>query len=344
MAAITVGDRVDRLSGMYDAGLASLKPDYLADYYADCFVERKGDASVRAFGVDAEAPWPERALEHATVNSQYISVYRIHSKDHFLSGFNFPANWADSERKAQAQERFSPVGAVGHYFGLTLDAALDEACFYGDGSIDVRRRMILVLECSFDNLLYLTVQSALQAAWELVGLPPVSLMEMYLRIMDPETGNREADAIGAWARSHGFDGVIFPSARYGQREDLERARAAGREPIPVMNTVFIGSHLCVQGLATWGFKNVLVAHLQQTGAGKRFHPVYAEPNLVLFDGSQIGGKNRAVFYQTFPLDMAKEVEDLDPRLKSKSYTHFVEKDGAVTIVEQGPDFSSFTNL
>ena len=68
------------------------------------------------------------------------------------------------------------------------------------------------------------------------------------------------------------------------------------------------------------FNQQLFAHLNSYNPDAI--PIFAEPNLVMFDIEAIGGLDRAVFYWTFNLNRSEVVGQMDRRLGSKSYTMF----------------------
>lgn len=253
--------------------------------------------------------WPESAVEHCVVRTEYRPVYRIHSKEYLETGVRYPRNWASSERKRLRADRYSPFGTEGFYFGLTLEAAEDEARFPG-GSIDPAEYLILVLYCCFDNVLDLTA-GCLGAVWEVVGLgSSTSMIDMYLAIMDPETGNRVTNGIGVWARERGFDGLIYPSARYGQGAWFEAKAREGFTLLPAVNFVDMGSHM-TPSVAVMHSTTAVMNAIEQAGGIEHCIPVWAEPNLVLFDGHQVSGDRWGVVYRTFPLGAREEVISLD---------------------------------
>ena len=321
------GSQPDRLTGAFQMAPTDFPGGDFADFYAHCSAKR--DLHLRECGVEFNnKSWPRRAIEHARICTTYIPVYRIHSKQYFTSGAGYPNNWLATERRRSRNDRYSPYGFDGLYFGLSLQAAENEARYYGSGTISSDNSMILVIECCFDNLLYLTC-GVLAAVWQVVGLPTVeSGMEMYLRILDPRTDNETTNRIGLWARAEGFSGLVFPSARYGQEEWLQRKKADGFTLVPAINFVDLGSHLC-QG---WPAPMIDVmtsvdAEINRRGGLDRCIPVFAEQNLVLFDSSQIAGDTWGVVYQTFPAEMRQTVlEQDDPKRFAKSYTYWTSDD------------------
>jgi hypothetical protein len=311
------------VKGYYDARLTGL--DVLPDvdsHWSDCFDVRHAE-DFHFPDPNTLPPLPDRQLKLGTVKTEYVSFYRVHSKKYFGWGADFPSNWRDDDRKRSAVERFSPPGTVGHYFGLTPDAALDEALYYGNGQIDSQERFFLMIRCYFDNLLYLTQVGVLAAVWKLLNLDRMSLGDMYFKIMDPHTDSEITNKIGIWSREYGFAGLIFPSARYGQQLDIEALRKAGCRPFPALNAVSIGSRLDKR---VQPFEAVLSDNVIYEEAGPTDGTpvaIYAEPNLVLFSGDQLQGSDRAIFYVGVPLEHRDYVIATDLRMQKKKIEHWM---------------------
>ena len=253
--------------------------------------------------------WPRSAIQHARVRTALISTYRVHSRRHFAGGERFPESWPSKDLKRSLAERYSPPGTIGYYFGLTIDAALDEVQYYNPG-IDLTQnesKILLVHRTHYHDLLYLT--PVLPAVWAQLGLPEMDTWDKYLTIMDPRTGNDITNRIGLWAREEGFKGIIYPSARYGQRVDW---MAANKRPVfPALNFVEIGSHLCEEGVAMHMTLNELAKTL--TSLTEPPPIVFSEPNVVVFDEDAVAGRDRPVFYTTYKLDESERIRNLDDR-------------------------------
>ena len=113
-AGFTLGHQIEKLTGFYHE-CVSLNPKYLSNYYWYCAQQRQIPPEL-LFHEKLKNNNPdhkEQALEYATIQTQYISIYRIHPKKYFLTGYDFPKNW-DSERKISKSERYSPIGVGGH--------------------------------------------------------------------------------------------------------------------------------------------------------------------------------------------------------------------------------------
>jgi hypothetical protein len=321
VACACEGDRIDRLRGAFwmratpyqtgiDGHLEIWNAERL-DIVEETITER--------YARREQKPWPERDIDMATVNTVYIPLYRVHSKEHFLAGQQYPNNWQISERKKAAQERFSPAGVEGFYFGLTLEAAENEARHYGKGVID-ETKMILVLLACFDRLLYLPI--CIQAIWCVLGFPkPDHPMEMLLATMDRSTNNEVANEIGKWARESGFAGILYPSARYDDVARLERLRAEGKTIIPELNFVYIGSHLCRNLLGFIAHSPIVDLYQHAKGVGETVR-LRTEPDLVVFDGRRLMGDPCGVVYETFPLGDRLEAQHRDdPWRQVKPFVH-----------------------
>lgn len=255
--------------------------------------------------------WPSSAIQHARVRTALISTYRVHSRRFFAAGERFPESWPSKDVKVGLAERYSPPGTIGYYFGLTVDAALDEARYY-DPEINLTQNMsqiLLVHRTYYHDLLYLT--PVLPAVWTHLGLPAMHTWDMYITIMDPLTANDVTDLIGLWAREEGFKGIIYPSARYDQRLDWDEETR--RVAFPALNFVEIGSHLCEQGVAMQMTLNELASTLSRITIAEPPPIVYSEPNLVVFDEDAVAGRDRPVFYTTYELHESEQVKILDER-------------------------------
>jgi hypothetical protein len=279
--------------------------------------------------------WPRSAIQHARVRTALISTYRVHSRRHFAGGERFPESWPSKDIKAPIAERYSPSGTIGYYFGLTIDAALDEAQYYNP-EINLTKnqsKILLVHRTHYHDLLYLT--PVLSAVWAQLGLPEMHTWDMYLTIMDPRTGNDITDRIGLWAREEGFKGVIYPSARYGQRVDwMDDTK---RAVFPALNFVEIGSHLCEQGVAMHMTLNELVRTL--TWIAEPPQIVFSEPNLVVFDEEAVAGRDRPVFYTTYELHESAHLKILDDRKGLKTQVKLSYDEKKIVVYVDHPKYT-----
>lgn len=250
---------------------------------------------------------------HARIRTALISTYRVHPKKYFKGGANFPDSWPKNQIKERIDERYSPAGTIGFYFGLTLDAALDEAKYY-DPLLNIaenQSHFLMVHRTYYYDLLYLT--PVLGTVWSYLDLPAMdNTWDMYRSIMDPTTNNEITNQIGLWAREEGFRGIVYPSARYGQRNI---SGSQNKQLVfPALNFVEIGSHLCEQGVAMHMTLNELANTLTDMSATDSPPSiVYSEPNLVIFDEDAVAGRDRPVFYSTYGLNESEFVRNCDER-------------------------------
>ena len=309
MGWLQYGNVVDNQLGICNGAIGDLPTHDFSEYHKKCTSQRIDDLGGQRLAVIRTANTP--------IRTRYVPFYRIHSRKHFHSAEHFYRNWDVSERRLEKHDRFSPTGTLGFYFGATLDAAIDEALYYGDGEI-TNDHFILVLDVCLDNILYLMHPVILKLVWAHLQLPVISIFDMYLSIMDDDRQSDICNTISGWARSNGYEGILYPSARFGQKflSDL-----APENMVPAVNFVELGSQICRGATepAMW-FNQQLFAHLNKHSPDAI--PVFAEPNLVMFDIEAIGGLDRAIFYWTFNLNRSEDISRMDRRLGSKSYTMF----------------------
>jgi hypothetical protein len=323
--------------GLYDA-TQSEGPISEENYYAlhDEVAKREHPVTRSHLIPQKLSPYPLGAIENARVRTAVISTYRIHPKKYFFGGSDFSKNWEPRKEKIKAAERFSPPGTIGYYFGLTLDAALDEAHHYAGANTNFEQdnsKLILLHRTYYQDLLYLA--PVLPAIWEYLGLPTMPPWEMYIAVMTPHTANKITDSIGMWAREHGFKGIIFPSARYGQQLDQKEI---SDDRFPILNFVEIGSHLCEQGIA---IQMTLHALFQGVAANPRFPLpalVYSEPNLVIFDGKAVAGLDRPVFYATYNMQEVDIVKANDERAGLKHEIEYGHDEKTISLYVDDPKF------
>jgi hypothetical protein len=329
------------IMGLYDGtrGEGAISESAFWNHHEE--VARREHPITRGHRISAKlGEWPSRAIEHARVRTALVSTYRVHSRQYFSGSVDFPKIWAPREIKSRAPERFSPAGTIGYYFGLTVDAALDEAAYYGarSGDADISKdssKLLLVHRTYYHDLLYLA--PVLDAVWAHLSLPSMNVWDMYVAIMDPRTTNTFTDTIGRWAREAGFAGIVYPSARFGQRLDP----AAGSMPsarFPVLNFVEIGSHLCEQGIGISSTLSVLASELATLNSDQPPPLVYSEPNLVIFDEAAVAGRDRPVFYQTYEMREADVLRELDERQTLKSQILYRYDAEEITLFVQHPKY------
>lgn len=308
--------RPERHYGVRDERSASIRAEWIPDCYHMCARERIRDPYFQGVIIPGQRC---DLVKHAIVRTNYIPLYRIHSKTHLHLGDDFPRNWESSARKRSRADRYSPFGTEAHYFGLTLAGAENEALYYSDGFLDPVQSLLFVLDLCLDGILDL-LSSQLKHIWILAGLDPdLSIDQMYVRLMDPNTDNPATNAIGLWARRQpGVRGLIYPSARYGQLDWIAKGVAQGMKPVPLINRVSVGSHLD----RTFTAACLDVAHSVLTAHDMRKQgefPVSAEANIALFDNTQLLGRETPVFYQTCHLDERGEVAAEDEPSRQRSF-------------------------
>lgn len=345
MLSFTHGDRLERITGLYSYSQTNWDMQTGPEYIYLGWGEQRL-LELRLLNISRltqkydsrEEKKLEQALQHSAVSSYYIPLYRIHKKKHFQAGVDYPLNWVERKEKQEASQRYSPPGTSGYYFGLTLDAAEDEILHYskleGKSEIDSEEYMILVIEACLDNILYLPTP-AINAVWEAIGLePPQSLIELYLSLIHSETNNSITNKIGVWARKQGYDGIIYPSARYGQEERIMKKVAQGYKLIPVVNFIDIGSHL-EDGVTPHSQMAIaLMKEISRLGQDNCV-PIFAEPNLVLFSGVQVSGRYRGVMYQTFPMAQRNQALAQDDRMRQfKNYFYWTSKEKPKWMLEE----------
>jgi len=315
MAWTEVELRLNRLIGVHDDRLAVIRSHAIPDYYDACARERLQDEYFQGIIIRRE-PNP---LADSVVRTTYIPLYRYHSKRYFFRGEEFPRNWEPSERKRLPVDRYSPFGTQGHYFSLTLEGAENEALYYGRGVVDKNEMIIVVLDLYLDGILDL-LSSKLSELWKLAGLErDIPIDEMYLRLMNPRTDNAVTNAIGLWARRElAVSGLIYPSARYGQLDWVARGVSKGLKPVPLINRVAVGSQIDRSFFMSSIRLAQTVFNAHEMRTRKEF-PVSAEASLVLFDGNPLYGRDRAVFYQTCPVDDRTEVEAEDDKARQQNF-------------------------
>ena len=256
-------------------------------------------------------PYPQRAIEAARVETALISTYRIHQLARLGTGAEYPSTWSPHPARASAPCRYSPSGYEGYYLGLTVDAALDEASYYHGCDVEqqgLAGSVLLVLRTFFTDLLYLA--PVIDAVWEILEFAPMPCWEMYARIMDHSSDNEYTNMIGTWAREQGFKGLVFPSARFSQRELLEVSNC---DHFPLLNFTEMGTHLCESGLAVMQTIQRVSTGINPERPLRSPIPICSEPNVVIFDHEVLDGSRTPVFYRTYEIQESASVRMLDDR-------------------------------
>lgn len=324
--------------GMYDGTLPDEPMPEAAYLEYHELISRREHPRTRGHRFPETVPdLPLRAVQHARVRTAVISTYRIQSKRYFIGGKLFPKMWEPSDRKRDRPQRFSPPGTIGYYFGLTPDAALDEASYYAGRDLERQpdpSNIILVHRTFYTDLLYLA--PVLPMLWEYLGLHQMPLSDMYLAVMNPAPSNEFTNKIGSWARDAGFKGIVFPSARY-----TDRLIVTGGAPdrFPLLNFVELGSHLCEQGLALQFALHGLAGGIARNPPLKPPTIVYSEPNLVVFDPAAVSGLDRPVFYATYHAQELPLVREQDDRENTKHRIMYGHDEKQITLFVKGSKYS-----
>ena len=285
------------------------------EHYSRCFDEKAEEGHWFPFG-KRKSNYDDRLIALATCDTHYATYYRICSKKYFCTGVDFPRNWEDSKRKLTDHQRYSPPGTVGHYLGCTYQAATDEMLYYGKGKIDKSKSMLLVMECYFQGLLYLHEYNVLAAVCDKIGYEYDDPLELMMQMLAPETDNALTDQIGQWARSQDIQGLVYPTARYAQKQRIEHARKAGQPMYPMVNYVPLSSRMDFGGISS-GLMIYAAAWRKHGVDFDKWLPIYADLNVILFSGEQLTGADHAIFWQACELDDAHFLVELDQRPTSE---------------------------
>jgi hypothetical protein len=144
------------------------------------------------------------------------SVYRWHTRDWLFQGAEFHRTFEDGPWKWDAQGRFAGKGInCGHYFGLSVAAANEEAKHYG---IDTSTSALIELEGKSRRILDLTHPDVIRAVFETCVDEHRVVSHSYYTMLEElierdEGGSVITNYIGHWARRQGYEGILFFSAR-----------------------------------------------------------------------------------------------------------------------------------
>jgi hypothetical protein len=144
------------------------------------------------------------------------NVYRWHAREHVHEGDAFFKTFEDGPWKWAAQGRFAGKNLnCGHYFGLSVEAATEEAKYYG---IDEQKAVLLELEGASTRILDLTHPDVMRAIFEMHidnhEIVSWSYFNMLQELVERgQGGNVTTDYIGYRAKEEGYDGILFFSAR-----------------------------------------------------------------------------------------------------------------------------------
>ena|GEM_PF-4182240 len=259
----------------------------------------------------------ERLKLLARVSTKYAKFFRIHKKEYIHVNENYPKMWEEGHWKHDRKERFCPIGKLGFFFGLTSDAALDEMRFYTSNSfIDSEKYCVLIMEMCLNDILYLLEPTVLEMIWRDIGIAPCnSFSEMYLKLMDLSTNNETCNSIGAWARDNGYAGIVFPSARYAQKDDYKQAKRDNLTIIPEIDIVDLGTFFCKLSFAMGG----VCLNMEYEGNTKKPWILYTQPNLVLFDNKQLVElkDHYPIYYSVLDIDMTDRIRQVSHRINTR---------------------------
>lgn len=153
------------------------------------------------------------------------TIYRWQARERVVDGDRFYAMFEDGPWKWAAQGRFAGKGInCGHYFGLSVDAATEEAQHYG---IDTTGGVLLAVEGASRRILDLTHPDVIRAQFERYvdnhQLVTRSYYTMLSELVERGNGgNVITDYLGYQASREGYDGILFFSARVLHQADIDR--------------------------------------------------------------------------------------------------------------------------
>ncbi len=275
---------------------------------------------------------PHESFEAARSRTALISTYRVHEAKYYQGGRSFPEMWKPFPKKIEISQRYSPPGTIGYYFGLNVNAALDEARFgYGPDVEGDTTKLVLVHRTYYEDILYLA--PVLWQVWGHLNLPEMPLWQMYLSIMDPDTSNNYANEIGLWAREYGYKGIMYPSARYA---DWDKSLPIA-SLFPILNFTPIGSYLCEHSFGPQMVLQLLAKGISETMIDSPPKLVTSEPNLVIFDEKMVAGLDRPVFYTTYFMHEARKVDELDERAGTNEQITFGLDKKEIVLALETPD-------
>jgi hypothetical protein len=168
-----------------------------------------------------EEPWEEQFAPAGHENLPYAIVllgnaYRWQNNSHLHRGAEFYRMFEDGPWKWAAQGRFAGKDLnCGHFFGLSVEAATEEAAHYG---IDESQSTLLRLEFESVRVMDLTRPDFIkQLVTENIGNHQRishSYYSMVSELIERVTGgNGVTDYLGYRAHRLGYQGILFYSAR-----------------------------------------------------------------------------------------------------------------------------------
>jgi len=191
------------------------------------------------------------------------TAFRWHATERVETGAAFHRMFVDGPWKWDAQARFAGAGInCGHYFGLSIEAATEEAGYYGT---DTAAATLIAIEGESSRILELTHPEVIKAVFEAhVDDHQVVSRSYYTMLQElieqQKGGNAITDYLGWWAKRSGYDGILFFSARalkqaatYNYNRNLEgltyqAAFYEMRKDPRLLNVVFLSGARLVGGI------------------------------------------------------------------------------------------------
>jgi hypothetical protein len=143
-------------------------------------------------------------------------IYRWHARTRAHYGEDFYKMFEDGPWKWAAQGRFAGNELnCGHYFGLSIEAASEEAKHYG---IHQETSILLELEAESSHILDLTHPEVIRAVFESYVENHKVVSWSYYNMLEEliergNGGNAITDYIGYRAKREGYEAILFYSAR-----------------------------------------------------------------------------------------------------------------------------------
>ena len=173
------------------------------------------------YGEPPDEPWHEQFEPAGDADLPFAirlsgDAYRWHSADRLHKGAEFYRMFEDGPWKWSAQGRFAGKEInCGHYFGLSVGAATEEASHYG---IDPEKSALVHIAFEPVKLLDLThpefIRTMFQNCVQNHEIVSHSYYVMLSELIElGNGGNSVTDYLGYRARKDGYQGILFFSAR-----------------------------------------------------------------------------------------------------------------------------------
>jgi hypothetical protein len=144
------------------------------------------------------------------------SAYRWHSANRVQYGPDFYKMFVDGPWKWETRSRFAGKNInCGHFFGLSVAAATEEAQYY---RMDLKTAVLIEIEGETSRVLDLTHPEVIKYVFEdfvdSSGVMALFYYPMLQKLIEQgEGGNQITDYVGWRAKKLGYDGILFYSAR-----------------------------------------------------------------------------------------------------------------------------------